>query len=248
MRGVASSIVRLVIVLLLCGIAAGGCSPAADQPAVEPSAPTSTSSAEPGAHKGVLFEDDFETDPFPRWEPTTKDAWAWEDAGASTVFELVKNVPLKESIRAPFNRNLVKNVVVGDFQLDVDLRSTTRDYPNQSLCLFFGYQDPAHMYYVHFGRRTSDTSNQVFIVNGEDRTPISTQTTSGTAWDDGWHHARIVRRAERGTIEVYFDDMRTPAMTAVDTTFGSGRVGIGSFDDTGQFDNIIVRDVSRAQQ
>ncbi len=29
-------------------------------------------------------------------------------------------------------------------------------------------------------------------------------------------------------------------MTAVDKTFTWGRVGIGSFDDTGNFDNILV--------
>jgi hypothetical protein len=242
--------VRLVIGMLLCGMAVVGCSSDVDQPVVAPSVPAGTTSAVPrGTQNGVLFADDFETDPFPRWEPTTKAAWAWEKAGRSKAFELVKNVPLTESVRAPFNRNLIKKVVVGDFQLDVDLRSTTRAYPNQSLCLFFGYQDPAHMYYVHFGRRSSDTSNQVFIVNGKDRTPISTKTTSGTAWDGGWHHARIIRRAEGGTIEVYFDDMDKPVMTATDTTFADGRVGIGSFDDTGQFDNVVLRNmVTRARQ
>lgn len=232
-----SKVMRLVVGLMLGCTASGACSPPKEQRTAEPSAST-----------GIVFADDFETDPFPRWEPTTRAAWSWKKAGPSKVFALVKNVPLTESVRAPFNRNLIKKVVVGDFQLDVDLKSTTRAYPNQSLCLFFGYRDAAHMYYVHFGRRTSDTSNQVFIVNGKDRTPISTKTTSGTAWDDGWHHARIVRRAESGTIEVYFDDMRTPAMSAVDTTFATGRVGIGSFDDTGQFDNVVLRAVTTARQ
>lgn len=236
---------RLAIVLLLCGIAVGACSPPVDRPPGETPATTTTALDSPGSPSAILFEDDFDTDPFPRWEPSTKAAWSWEKSDRSTVFELARNVPLTESVRAPFNRNLVKNVIVGDFQLDVDLQSTTRDYPNQSLCLFFGYQDPSHMYYVHFGRQTSDTSNQVFIVNGKDRTPISTKTTPGTAWDDEWHHARIVRQVETGAIEVYFDDMQTPAMTAVDTTFARGQVGIGSFDDTGRFDNVRV---SRVQQ
>ena len=35
--------------------------------------------------------------------------------------------------------------------------------------------------------------------------------------------------------------MKTPAMTAHDKTFGHGRIGVGSFDDTGMFDDIIVR-------
>jgi len=228
------------VVVLFLSCVLGACSPTADPSLSKPSV-TSTAAATPGAEPGVVFKDDFETDPFSRWEPVTKSAWSWAKTDRSRVFELVKNVPLTESVRAPFNRNLVKGIDVGNFQLDVDLRSTTREYPNQSLCLFFGYQDPAHMYYVHFGRQTSDTSNQVFIVNGKDRTPISTKTSSGTAWDDGWHHARIIRRTHSGAIDVYFDDMTTPAMTAVDTTFVRGQVGIGSFDDTGQFDNVVIR-------
>ena len=71
-------------------------------------------------------------------------------------------------------------------------------------------------------------------------TKISTKTTAGTDWDDEWHHARIVREVMSGTIEIYFDDMKTPAMTATDKTFAWGQVGIGSFDDTGRFDDVYL--------
>ncbi len=130
---------------------------------------------------------------------------------------------------------------MSDFQLDVDFQTTARDYPHRSLCLFFGYQDPAHMYYVHFGQKTDDHANQIFIVNAKDRVKISTKTTAGTPWNNEWHHARIIRTVEDGRIEVFFDDMTTPVMTAVDKTFAWGQVGIGSFDDTGNFDNLVLR-------
>ena len=48
-------------------------------------------------------------------------------------------------------------------------------------------------------------------------------------------------RVESGTIKVYFNDMKTPVMETVDKTFLFGEVGLGSFDDTGNFDNLIVR-------
>ena len=64
------------------------------------------------------------------------------------------------------------------------------------------------------------------------RTKISTKTTPGTNWDDKWHNVRIVRTASDGGIAVYFDNMKTPIMTAKDNTFKNGRVGLGSFDDT----------------
>ena len=97
------------------------------------------------------------------------------------------------------------------------------------------------MYYVHFGQKTDDHANQIFIVNDKDRVKISTRTTDGTHWDDKWHHARIIRTVEDGKIDVYFDDMTTPVMTAVDKTFTWGQIGIGSFDDTGRFDNLVLK-------
>ena len=48
------------------------------------------------------------------------------------------------------------------------------------------------------------------------------------------------RDAETGRIEVYFDDMTKPVMTATDKTFTSGRAGIGSFDDAGNFDRVVI--------
>ena len=72
------------------------------------------------------------------------------------------------------------------------------------------------------------------------RKKISLQSTAGTAWTDGWHHARVVRKVGAGTIEVFFDNMETPVMRAEDKTFVWGQVGVGSFDDTGNFDELAV--------
>ncbi len=47
-------------------------------------------------------------------------------------------------------------------------------------------------------------------------------------------------RYEIRSYQIYFDDMQEPVMTADDKTFLSGRVGIGSFDDTGNFDEILL--------
>jgi hypothetical protein len=75
------------------------------------------------------------------------------------------------------------------------------------------------------------------IVQNAPRRPI-TKNERRTPWTDGWHQVKVVRRVGDGAIEVYFDDMRTPHMTAVDRTFGKGRIGIGSFDDMNDFDDI----------
>ena len=65
-----------------------------------------------------------------------------------------------------------------------------------------------------------------------------TDNKNNTPWDDDWHQVKVVRNTAKGTIDVYFDDMQKPHMSAVDKTFGKGRIGIGSFDDMNDFDDV----------
>ena len=90
------------------------------------------------------------------------------------------------------------------------------------------------------GKKADEHANQIFIVNNEPRKKISTKSTEGTNWDDERHHVREVRNVETGAIDVYFDDMKNPIMHADDKTFTWGEVGIGTFDDTGNFDDVRV--------
>ncbi len=189
----------------------------------------------------VVASIDFDDVNLSDWAATDPEAWKLEEQDGNRVLHQFKQSRVQTPVRSPFNRCLLSGKMVGDFELDVDVQSTARDYPHRSLCLFFGYQDPAHFYYVHLGQRTDDHANQIFIVNDQPRTKISTKTTTGTPWDDQWHHVRITRNVEAGTIEVYFDDLTTPVMTATDKTFTGGEVGLGSFDDTGRFDNVVLR-------
>ena len=189
----------------------------------------------------LVFADDFETGKAERWEPTDREAWTVTRQDGNHVYSLTrKQSDFRPPVRSPFNRSLIKDLDVGSFVLDVRLQSTHPDYGHRDLCLFFGYQDDAHLYYVHLGKQTDEHANQIFIVNGEPRQKISTKTTPGTDWTDEWHHARIVRDVESGRIEVYFDDMQSPVMVAVDQKFKTGRVGVGSFDDIGNFDHVLV--------
>ena len=189
----------------------------------------------------LVYSDNFESGNADHWEPTDSTAWQVTHQDGNHVYsETKKKSDFKPPFRSPLNRSMLKDVTVSDFVFDVKLQSTHEDYGHRDMCLFFGYQDDAHLYYVHFGKKADDHANQIFIVNGADRKKISTKSTDGTNWDDEWHHVRVVRNVESGSIEVYFDNMNEPVMTATDTTFAWGRVGIGSFDDTGNFDDILL--------
>ena len=199
--------------------------------------PRPSRAAEPAAAPAVVFEDNFEKGA-DHWQPGNPAVWKVIDTPKGKAYSLFEKDPkFKTAHRSPFTYSLVKDIKVGDFVLEVDANSTVAEYAHRDLCLFFGFQDPDHYYYVHMASKTDDHANQIFIVNGKDREKISKETTAGTNWTDTYHHIRIIRVASVGLIQVYFDDMKKPIMVAVDKTFGAGQVGVGSFDDTGDFRN-----------
>lgn len=189
----------------------------------------------------VLFQEDFEKGA-DRWDPTDPKAWKVVAADKGHVFsQFVKNSKYKPPFRSPYNIALIKDLQATDFVLEAKVRSTIKDYGHRDACLFFGWQDPAHFYYVHLGKKADDHANQIFIVNEAPRTKISKTSTAGTPWTDGWHRVKIVRTTKDGAIAVYFDDMTKPVMAAQDRTFLWGRIGVGSFDDTTEWDDVIIR-------
>ena len=187
----------------------------------------------------LLFEDDFEKGA-ERWQPGDPAAWKLVKLAKGQGYNQFQLSKVKTPFRSPFNYSLVKDLQVTDFVLEAKARSTGKDGAHRDMCVFFGWQDPAHHYYVHMAKATDDRANQIFIVNGADRVKISTKTTKGTPWDDQWHHVKVVRKVADGLIEIYWDDMKTPIMTAMDKTFTWGQLGVGSFDDSGLWDDVKV--------
>ena len=167
-------------------------------------------------------------------------AWRYRKRGqerpALELFQKSKYEPLH---RSPLNIALVDGQRFNSFVVDMKLQQTGKEYGHRDLCLFFGFQDPSHFYYAHIATKTDDHAHNLFLVNGAPRIKISTSTTSGHDWGkNDWHHVRIERNVETGSMKVFVNDMSEPIMTANDKTFGTGWIGWGSFDDTG-----MVRDI-----
>lgn len=190
----------------------------------------------------LLYQQDFEKETaIEDFEMTDTKAWRRGTSDRNTL-ELFGESQYRSRVRSPFNIALLKEHMFGDFILEVDLAQSGREYGHRDLCLFFAVKDATNFYYIHIASVMDDKANQIFIVNDEPRIKISSKTTEGTDWGvtNSWHKARIERKLEDGTIKVFFDDMTTPIMEATDTHFDIGRIGFGSFDDTGQFDNIKI--------
>lgn len=190
----------------------------------------------------VLLTEDFENGA-DRWEFSDPKAWKVLETPKGKVLSLFEKTTPKTPHKSPFGLAILKDITVGDFVLEADVQSTVKGYPQQDLCLIFGYQDNDHFYYCHLAKKTDKANNQIFIVNGADRAMITLRTSGGTDFGDDWTHVKVVRKTADGTIEVYWDDMKTPVQTAQNKVFSWGRVGLGSYDDLGNFDNVVLRGV-----
>ncbi len=197
------------------------------------------------AEDAPAFNEDFEHG-LGRWEMTDAKAWAVaEDPAGNHVLALQRASEYAPPFRSPLNIALAKGAEFGSFEMTVRMKQTGREYGHRDLCLFFGYRDPSHFYYLHLATKADDHANSIFIVNNAARLSIAETRTTGTVWDDQSHTVKIRRDAESGTIEVFFDDMTKPVMTATDKTFASGRIGVGSFDDVGHFDDVHVTELQK---
>jgi len=202
--------------------------------------PAVGSGSEPAAGRPPLvFEDDFSAGSG-RWEPTDAGAWTLGTDGGRAVWGLNKRTSdYKPTVRSPHNVALVRDLELGDTTLTFDVKSTLDTGAHRDCCVFFNWRDPEHFYYVHLGAKPDPASGQIMIVDGAPRRPL-TKNTKPVPWDDRWHTVKLVRDTGSGRIAVYFDDLETPLMETVDTTFTSGRVGIGSFDDRNDFTAVRI--------
>lgn len=185
----------------------------------------------------LVYESDFEK-AIDGWGMTDPKAWERLQDGDRWVLALTGASDYEPAVRSPKNIARIEGLDVTDFVLVAKVKQTGREYGHRDFCIFFGYRDPSHFYYVHLASQADDHANSIFLVNGAPRVSIAQERTDGTKWDDAYHEIKVVRNASSGDVVVYFDGQYV--MKAVDKTFTSGGVGVGSFDDTGNVAEVRV--------
>jgi len=184
------------------------------------------------------FDDKSALDQFRFSDPSM---WSYAASRMNGCLQSEGDSSYEPPVRSPRIMAMLSDRTFGDFVLEAEVKYTGKDYGHADQCLFFGFQDPSHYYYTHIANNMDNHAHNIFIVDGEPRTKISTKTTEGIDWmDREWHDVRVERDASEGSIKVYFDDMNTPVMRAEDTTFRRGHVGFGTFDDQGMVDNVRI--------
>ena len=187
----------------------------------------------------LVLQGDFERDPGD-WAMTDEDAWKIAEEEGNHVLSLHQQSDYNPPVRSPKNMARIAELELTDFVLEARMKQTGREYGHRDMCVFFGYQDPSHFYYVHMATKADAHAHSVFLVNDAPRVSVCDDRTEGIEWGTDYHRVRIVRDTEEGTVEVYFDDMDEAIMRAQDKTFLSGTVGFGSFDDTGNIDDVRI--------
>lgn len=187
----------------------------------------------------LVFEDDFESGSS-KWETTDDNAWTLQKSDGNQVFGLNKRKSdYQPEHRSPHNIAMIKGLELSDFDIRFKVRSTKDTGNHRDCCVFFCHQNASQFYYVHMGAKPDPHSGQIMIVNNAPRKAM-TNNTKKTPWDDNWHEVRLTRDSKTGIINVYFDDCTKPHMQVTDKTFTKGRIGIGSFDDMNDFDDVKV--------
>ena len=124
--------------------------------------------------------------------------------------------------------------VPGDFVLSAKGRTTATANASNDFSVVFGFADPSNYWFANFAERNDGTHSGVFRVSGGVRTQvadISGRISAGTMYP-----VRVERRG--GAVRV-FRSGALVAQAAV-AAFPGDRVGFGSRNDGGAFDNLVV--------
>lgn len=186
-----------------------------------------------GPHPATIsIHDDFTSGSLKAWDMPFPQDWEILQQGTLHYLHMKRNrEPLVP--RRPMQFARLKGVKVGSFTLNVNVRRS-----GGSMIIVFNYVDNLHFYYVHLSENPGtqiSVHNGIFIVNGKPRYRIAGLHAAPALPDKQWHHVRIVRNGGTGSIQVFMDHEKQPRFSVIDHTFTCGQVGLGSFDETGDF-------------
>jgi hypothetical protein len=166
------------------------------------------------------------------WQMPFPEDWELQQEGGLSYLHM-KRSREPGTPRRPIQFALLKEVDAGSFTLDVMVRRV-----QGSMIVVFGYVDTLHFYYVHLSKDSGSEEpvhNGIFLVDGAPRRRIAGVEAKRALPDRAWHHVKIVRDVPSGSIQVFVDKETTSRFSVVDHTFTHGQVGVGSFDETGDF-------------
>ena len=176
-----------------------------------------------------------------KWEITTP-ASDW--AVAPNLLQLkVSSEPPAGQPRKPTHIALLDSKPYSKVTVEAEVKRNGR-----SVIIVWGWQNDSHYDYVHISSDTAvaqNVHNGMFHVFGGERVRISSLEGPGSLPTQDWTPVKLVWDGETGHCYVEVNGKRNLSLDAVDLSLRWGRVGLGSFDETGDFRNVKITGESR---
>jgi hypothetical protein len=174
-----------------------------------------------------------------KWSVPVAADWKVDTEDSAPVLRLVEHRGPLPGPRRPIQFALADVAEYGRITFEADVRPL-----GASLLIAFAYRDAAHFDYAHLSVDTAakqPVHNGIFHVYGGERVRISSDRGPAAFTATGrWHHVKLTHDAIAGTVDVLVDGQALPALHAVDLSLGAGKIGPGSFDETGEFKNVTI--------
>jgi len=183
----------------------------------------------------ACFTDDFENGNADKWTPLTAGHWqVSEDAGSLRYFLNTTNYDSPDGIRMG-ELALANSGPAGDFTFECQAKSADAGIGGEAadLCIAFGYQDGDSYYYVNFNATPGLT--QLHRVHDGNQSTLATYHEA-TFGDGNYHALRVERQGAQ--IRAFFDGIELFSVS--DDFFSAGKIGVGSYNDSGYFDDISI--------
>ena len=129
----------------------------------------------------LVYEQDFES-PGSTEDFVFTDADKWRLSAGRSEGKSLEFTGMGEyhpRVRSPFIIGLMNEISFGDFVMEADLLQTGKEYGHRDMCIFLGFQDSIHFYYVHLATRADSNAHNIFIVNDQPRISFAEKTTDG---------------------------------------------------------------------
>ena len=195
-----------------------------------------------GSGNSSTITENFEDGTANGWAPRTNSRWEIvRDEGSKRYF--LNTTDILADNGALGEMSIYNNKRFGDFTFKCDLKSEDAANGNSfpDLGIVYGYQDARNYYYVLFNGEPDETA----IYQLEDGVRTRLDGYSGRTLEDGnYHHVEVTRTG--GKVMVYYDSRKI--LDASDNTFGIGKIAVGSLNDSGYFDNIVIRGDCQPQE
>lgn len=188
-----------------------------------------------GFGQSPCVTDNFDDGNANGWSPLNVNRWqVSSDDGSLRYFLNTTNYDSPDGIRMG-EISLSSSGPCGDFTLECLAKSADAAIGGEAadLCVAFGYQDEDSYYYINFNATPGLT--QLHRIH--DGNLVTLATYNQATFNDGNYHILRVERSDN-QILAFFDGNQLFAVN--DSFFGAGQLGVGSFNDSGYFDDVQI--------